>query len=194
MAIVPGRKPFKRYYFKILIMSIKKLIQEHTPKELAESIVFPVKLTAKQKKEADSQLKEARKKNQSEMTAKDRLISKVLQFRFQLEDYLRSENFNPKLTFSYFLKEYVNLLDKKRKIFAQEIDIAETELSQLINNHRLPSENIIIRLEIHSNNTIPAIAWFKLIEKEKEHGIKTNKVLRQQEKKYVSNKIDVNFG
>jgi plasmid maintenance system antidote protein VapI len=117
-----------------------------------------------------------------------------MQFKFEIEDYLNSKSFNPELTFGYFLKAYVDLQNKKRKSFAQEIDIDETELSQFINRHRTPNDNIIIRLEIHSNNSIPAVTWYKLIEKEREHQIRTNKVIRQQEKKYVTNKLPVHIG
>ena len=36
-------------------MSYKKLLQEYTPKELAEAFVFPVKLPPKKQREADQQ-------------------------------------------------------------------------------------------------------------------------------------------
>lgn len=166
---------------------------KHTPGELAEAYIYPVTLTPAQKKEAGKQLKAARAKVQSEMTAEDKLTSDILQLRFQLEDYLNNEKFDPKLKFSYFLKAYVQLLNKKRKVFAREINIDETELSQLINDHRHPSENIIIRLELHSNKAIPAIAWYKLIEREKEHYIITNKTIRKQEEKHVSNRLTVDI-
>ena len=174
-------------------MSTKKIMEQYTNDEIAESFVITEKLSAKQRKEADWQLKKARKKVQSEMTEEERLVSKVLQFKFQIEDYLNNVNFNPAFTFGYFLGEYVNLLNKKRRNFAKEIDIDETELSQLINKHRLPNENIIVRLEIHSNNSIPAVTWFKLIEKEKEHALRTNRALRQQERKFVTNRLGVNI-
>ncbi|MFC0186624.1 hypothetical protein SAMN04515674_106238 [Pseudarcicella hirudinis] len=163
----------------------------YTPEELAEAYVYPAALTPAQKGEADNQLKAARAKVQSEITAADKLMSDILQLRFRLEDYLNTGEFDPKLKFSYFLKEYVQLLNKKRKVFAQEINIDETELSQLINDHRYPGENIIIRLELHSNKAIPAIAWYKLIEREKEHYIITNKTIRKQEEKNVSNRLTV---
>ena len=172
-------------------MSIKKLFEKFTPEELVESFVFPVKLTTKQRKEAEIQLKEAREKTQSEMTENDRLISRLLQFKFQLEDYLDSKDFNPSLTFSYFLREYVNLLNKKRKVFAEEISIDETMLSQLINMHRMPPDYMAIRLELHSNNILPAEYWYKLVEKERAYQIKTDKTLRKKEMKYVHSKLAV---
>lgn len=59
--------------------------------------------------------------------------------------------------------------------------------------HRSPNDNIFVRLEIHSNNYIPAVSWYKLLEKEKEHSLENNKALRQQERKHVSGKLSVNF-
>ncbi len=175
-------------------MTTKKIIAKFTDAEIADSFVISEKITAKQKKAADLQLGDARKKQQSLMTEKERLLLRLLQLKFHIEDHLSSKDFNPKYTFGYFLSAYVSLLNRKRKHFAQEIDIAETELSQLINRHRAPSEYIFIRLEIHSNNSIPAVVWYKLIEKEKEYSLMTNKALRQQEKKYVTNKIQVSIG
>jgi len=172
-------------------MSIKKLLEEYTPEELAESFVFPVKLTARQKKEADIQLQEARAKTQSEMTEKGRLVSRLLQLRFRLEDYLNKKDFDAGLTFSYFLKEYVNLVSKKRKDFAEEISIDETLLSQFINMRRMPPDYMAIRLELHSNKIIPAEYWYRLVEKEREHQIKTDTNLRKKEMKYVHSTLAV---
>src|SRR5688500_13658373 len=111
-------------------MSYKKLLKQHTPEELADAFVFPVKLTAKQKKEAALQLAAARKKTQAEMSENTRLSLRLYHLKFHLEDYLESKDFNPELTFGSFLKKYVELLDKKRKDFAEEISIDETMLSQ----------------------------------------------------------------
>ena len=172
-------------------MSKKGIMEKFSAEEVVESFVITQKVGGKQKKAADHQLREAREKAQAEMSEKDRLSLKLMQFKFEIEDYLNSERFNPKLTFGYFLKEYVNLQEKKRKNFAKEIDINETELSQLINKHRIPNENIIVRLEIHSNNSIPAVTWYKLVEREKEYALRTNRALRQQEKKFVTNKLPV---
>lgn len=174
-------------------MNTKEEKIKHTSEELAEAYVYPVRLTAEERKEADKQLKTARANIQSEMTAEDKLTADILQLRFRLEDYLSSDEFDPKQKFSHFLKEYVQLLNIKRKEFAREINIDETELSQLINAHRLPSDNIIFRLEIHSNNAIPAITWYKVIEREKEYNIITNKVIRKQEEKNVFNRLTVDI-
>jgi len=174
-------------------MKNKKLSQEHTREEFADAIVFPVTLTSARKKQAAEQLAAARKKGQKEMTGNDRLALQLFQLKFQLEDYIENKEFNPDLTFGHFLRQYVDLLQVKRKVFAAEISIDETMLSQFINMHRMPPEYIAIRLEIHSNNAIPATYWFKLVEKQREHKLKTDKGLRRKEHKYVHRKLAVNF-
>ena len=69
-------------------MNTKKAQVKHTSQELAKAYVYPAALTPQQKNTADHQLKAARAKVQSEMTAANKLTSEILQFRFRLEDYL----------------------------------------------------------------------------------------------------------
>lgn len=174
-------------------MKNKKVSQKHTAEELADAIVFPVTLTPAQKKEAAEKLAAARKKGQEEITENDKLSLRLFQLKFQLEDYIQNKEFNSDLTFGHFLKQYVDLLQVKRKDFADDISIDESLLSQFINMHRMPPEYIAVRLEIHSNNAIPATYWFKLVEKQKEHELKTNKELRRKENKNVHRKLAVNL-
>lgn len=174
-------------------MSQKKSRNEKSPGELASSFVFPVKLSEKQKKEAAAQLELARKERRLAATDKDKLISGLLSLRFQLEDYINGNTFNPDLSFGYFLGEYVGLLEKKRKVFAEEISIDETLLSQLINLKRDPPDYVTVRLELHSNRAIPADYWYRLVEKKKEHFIKTDKSIRKKEKQFVQNKLNVHI-
>jgi hypothetical protein len=174
-------------------MRTKKLSTKHTAEELAEAIVFPITLTQIQKKEAREQLAAARKSGRDKLTEGNRLSLDILQLKFQLEDYIQNKDFNPELTFGHFLKKYVDLLHVKRKQFADEISIDETLLSQFINQHRTPPDYMAIRLEIHSNNSIPATYWFKLVEKQREHELNTDKELRRKENKNVHRKLAVSF-
>jgi len=80
---------------------------------------------------------------------------------------------------------------KINKHFAEDIHIEETELSQILNNHRAPSEKTIVRIGLQSG--IPALYWYKLIEKQKEHALETDLLLHESEAKYVKNKLDVKF-
>ncbi len=48
-------------------MSLKRIFKKYTAEEIAEAMIIPVKLTPKQKQEADRQLAEYRAKRRTEM-------------------------------------------------------------------------------------------------------------------------------
>lgn len=170
-------------------MKKSNINNKYTDKELAESFVFRSKLTPAQKAESNEELRVKRQQLRQSVTPKEVLLSRLLQLKFQMEDYLENPNHDSKRSFSYFLKGYLEMLNKKNKEFASDIDINPTELSQILNNHRFPGEKVIIRLEIHSNKIIPAIMWHRLIEKEKEYQIINDSELRAREKNHVRNHI-----
>lgn len=172
-------------------MTVKQILKNYDPEEIASSFVLPVKLTKKQRLEADKQLAEARKKYREQAAMKEYLKANLLQLRLQLQDYVKSEQYDPNKRFGEFLKAYLVITNKKSNEFAGEINIHETLVSQLINNHREPNEDIMVRLEIHSNNNIPAHYWYMLVQKEKINQLKTDKGLRKREKKFVMYKVKV---
>lgn len=55
----------------------------------------------------------------------------------------------------------------------------------MINGHRFPPDYIAIRLEIYSDNKIPAALWIRLVEMQRLHEITNNKELRKKEKQFV---------
>jgi transcriptional regulator with XRE-family HTH domain len=170
-------------------MKRSKLKAKYTFRELSEDFVFRTKLPAEEKKNSDALLRELRKKDRAKATPKELLLSRLLQLKYQMEDYLINDDYKSEQSFGFYLREYLTSLNMKFKDFAEDISIDKTELSQILNDHRRPSEKIIIRLEIHSAKAIPAIMWFKLLEKEKEHEFLTNTVIRKQEGKYVKNRL-----
>jgi len=172
---------------------INKQFAGMSNEDIADAFILPQKLTKKQGTSAALELAAARKKRQEEMTEADKLTANLFQLKFQLEDYIKNEGFDAEKTFGYFLKKYLHLGNKKRNEFAAEIGIHETLLSQLINNHREPGNNIIIRLELHSSNVIPAAWWYRLVEKEKEYFIQTNRQLRKNERKFVKKRLAVSL-
>lgn len=166
-------------------MKTNKLKKKYTNEELAESFVFRNKLTEKQNAEARNQLAVARQKVKKERTAGEEYEARLLQLRYQMEDYLKSSQYDERLSFSHFLRTYIRLSYKIYKDFAKDINIDATELSQILNSHRNPNERTFIKLEIHSNNIISAVTWYKLIGKEKTRELETNKALREEERKLV---------
>lgn len=167
--------------------ALKNLEKKYTPAEIAEAFIFPGSEEGKEGRlEA---LRQFRKEREAKRTDKDRLIAKLLQLRFQIEHAIQSKDYDKKLHFGFFLKEYISRLEKKNKEFASEVDVDPTELSLFINRRRDPPEKFIIRLEIHSNKNFPAIMWYKLIEKEKEYQLMHDKELRLKEREHVTGKL-----
>ena len=169
-------------------MKRKKIADKYTGKELAESFVFRNQLDEKEQEKTAGDIAEARAKLKQRSTKDHNLRFRILQLKYQMEDYIQ-QPFDKNYTFGYFLKTYVTTLNLKRYQFAEEISIDETYLSQIINRHRSPSEEIIIRLELHSRNLINALTWYKLLEKEKENEIATNRLIREKERKFVKGTI-----
>lgn len=170
---------------------MKKKQQKHLEKNELDGLILTRALTKREHVKAKNDLTLARQRVQSGLNEQDRLAAKILQFKLKLKDYLKQDKFDPKMRFSSCLLEYVHIQDKKHRTFAEEIDINEVELSQVINQHRTPPEYLIIRLEIHSNNNIPANWWYRLIEKENEHHICTDFNMREKQKKHVRKKLEV---
>jgi plasmid maintenance system antidote protein VapI len=173
--------------------SYKEIEKKFTPEEITESLVFPGTKDKKEREEIISEFRDIRKTMSDEQKEESKTISRLLQLKFLIEDYLNTNSFNKNYYFGYFLKEYVARLEKKSKEFADEIDVDPTELSQVINKHRKPTDKLIFRLEIHSNRNFPALMWFKLLEKERAYELMHNKGVIESEKKHVKRKLEFSF-
>ncbi|HUX83666.1 MAG TPA: hypothetical protein VMV20_00405 [Chitinophagaceae bacterium] len=169
--------------------SLKKIEQEYTPEEIAESFVFPGSKAPGEREAMLEAFRQHRKKVSNKQSDKTKLISLLLQLKFMIEDYLISEKFNKDYFFGYFLKEYIIRLEKKNNQFASEINVDPTELSQVINRRRRPTEKLIFRLEIHSNRNFPALMWFKLLEKDRAYELKHHGEIIDKERKNVKEQL-----
>lgn len=169
----------------------KKLRKKYTDAEIAEAYLFPSTKSRKQQEKDAREIGAYLTKLRASRTPEEQLYIdrsvKMTQLSMEMSDYIGSKRYDSGKRFSYFLMKYIEMLQKKNKDFAKDISITSVELSQLLNNHRNPNIKILIRLELHSNNDIPAYLWFKVLEKEKEHEIISNKELRKQEMKFVRN-------
>lgn len=161
------------------------LLKKYGAEELAGSFVFPAENSGRDEANSTKGLQEILAERRASMTPAVKQKAQLMQLRFQIEDYLKENRFNRRKTFGYFLKSYITILDKKSNEFAEEIDIKPAELSQYINNHRTPPQPVMIRLELHSKNIIPAIHWYRLAENRKLHELMTDKMLRREQRKYV---------
>lgn len=169
---------------------MKKTFEKLSAKEQAESFVFRNNLTGKDNLIEAGAIATAREELKNKKGRDNSIRFKLLQLKFQMEDFINNP-LDDRNSFGTFLKQYIEAINVKQFQFADEISIDKTYLSQLINQHRSPSEEVMIRLEIHSRNIINAVTWFKLAEREKEIEIRTNKTIRQKEKRYVKTLVGV---
>lgn len=171
-------------------MKTKNIYEKYSHEEIADSVVFKNPLSEKEEKEASNELAEARRKNREKLTDNQKLYAKVLQLRFLMEDYAKSEVYDENKSFAFFLKTYIQFSYKIHKNFADDINLKQTELSLILNEHRLPNEKTIVRLEIHSDNVIPALSWYRIVEKQREHELEKDIKFKQEQKKYVKNHLE----
>ena len=93
--------------------------------------------------------------------SKDQIIrAKLLQLKLKMDEYLKKPVYDNRNYFSEFLESYVDIIYSKRSVFAKDIDIAPVSLSQVINNHREPKEEFILRLMIHSEMVYKNVCEF----------------------------------
>lgn len=167
---------------------------KHTLQEIAEAHIIPAKLSAKQKQEADNAFSDFVKQRREAMTDEERCLSRLLQLKYQIEDYLKEPiDSKQKYTFGYFLGKYINSLEIQKSEFSKALDLHVTKLSRLLNNYDEPNIKLFYRLEEHSNNLIPAIDWYRLLAREREITFLGDKKLKTAEKRRVKQKVKLHF-
>ena len=105
-------------------------------------------------------LMEARLMRMKNLSKEQIIRAKLLQLKLKMEEYLKNPVYDKRNGFSEFLESYVDTIYSKRSDFAKDIDIAPVSLSQVINNHREPKEDFIMRLMIHSEMAYKNVCVF----------------------------------
>jgi len=117
--------------------------------------------TSKKNKEADGKaLMEARLKRMNNLSEDQIARAKLLQLKFKMEEYISKPVYQDNNFFTEFLAIYIDTIYSKRSDFAKDIDITPILLSKIINNHREPRDEFMMRLMIHSEKTYKNICEF----------------------------------
>ena len=117
----------------------------------------------KSKKEHKSEatdLMEARLERMKNLSKDQITKAKLLQLKLKIDEYIENPVQGNQKYFSYFLKLYIDSIYSKRSNFAKDIDVAPVSLSQVINNHREPQEEFILKLMIHSEKVFKNVCKF----------------------------------
>jgi len=106
-------------------------------------------------------LMQARLERMKNLSKEEILRAKLMQLKLKMENYLRGEAGEQQIHFAYFLATYVDALYTKRSEFAMDINVTPVFLSQVINRHREPKEEFILKLMLHSEKAFKGISDFQ---------------------------------
>lgn len=163
----------------------KKLREQYSDEELAESIMIPEELNEEEEKQVREEFIKWRLKKRQEMSGQEKILSGLLSIKYQIKSYVDSSEFNDDKRLSSFLHKYLEVVNRNQKTLAEEIDIHPSRLNRIIKGKEKIGKSIAYRLEIHSGELIPAIYWWRLMQKEVEQEILTEEKERAVEKKHV---------
>lgn len=129
--------------------------------------------TSKEKEQDSIALMQARLDRMKNLPREQVLQAKLLQLKLKMEDYLKEPVYDNQDHFSNFLESYVDAIYSKRSEFAKDINITPVFLSQVINSHREPNDEFILKLMIHSEKVFKHVGefhqktWYQLYYHEK---------------------------
>lgn len=166
-----------------------KLRETYSDAEIAEGYMIPETLTDEEAQVEAEAFRKMRFEMLSKRTDEQRMLSEVTRLRIKINEYLKEGVFLESKSFGNILDEYIRILNRSRKVFAEEIDLHYTKLSRIINGKEVPSISLIYRLEQHTAELIPAIYWWKLLTRQQEQAIQADKEQRKIEQKRVKNKL-----
>ena len=164
-----------------------KLREQYTEEEIAEFAMLPEQLSTEEAQKARKEFVRLRMKRRQELSAKDKLLSGLLSIKYQIKSYVSSEDYKEDKSFGNFLKKYIEVTGRKQKELAEEIDVHPSRLNRILRGKEKIGKSIAYRLENHSGELIPALYWWKLMQKEVEEEIMTEQEEREIEKKHVKN-------
>ncbi len=167
----------------------KKLRQQYTDEEIAESFFIPADLTENERKAADEEMWAFRKKRLQSRTKEQKIYADLLQICYQMKEYVESTLFDEEQSVAVYLREYLRVTGKNQKQLSEDLSIHKTRLSRILHKRERLTLALAYRLEEHSGNLIPAIYWWKLVQKEIEADILNNPDAKLKEAKLVKNAV-----
>jgi hypothetical protein len=115
----------------------------------------------KEKKQDSVTLMQARLDRMKNLPKEQVIRAKLLQLKLKMENYLKEPVYNNQHHFAYFLETYIDAIYSKRKEFANDINVTPVFLSKIINSHREPKEDFILKLMIHSEKVFEKMGEFQ---------------------------------
>lgn len=116
---------------------------------------------SKKERESDSLvLMQARLERMKNLSERDITRAKLLQLKLKMDKYLQESTHDTQYNFATFLKTYIDTLYSKRNQFAKDISVKPVLLSQIVNKHREPKKDFLLKLMIHSEKAFNNVCDF----------------------------------
>lgn len=106
-------------------------------------------------------LMEARLARMKNLSGDQMIRAKLMQLKLKMEEYIKKPVCVEGERFSGFLKAYIDTIYTNRSSFAKDVDITPVSLSQVINGHRPPKDEFMLKLMIHSEKVFENIGKFR---------------------------------
>ncbi len=117
--------------------------------------------SSKKERQVDGKaLMEARLRKMQNVSEDQIIKAKLLQLKLNMEEYIKKPVYKDHNFFTEFLTIYIDTIYSRRNNFAKDINITPVRLSQVLNNHRDPKEEFMLRLMIHSEKTYKNVCQF----------------------------------
>jgi hypothetical protein len=107
-----------------------------------------------------SALMEARLRRMKLLSNDQITKAKLLQLKLKMEEFINHPVYDNHNHFLNFLTFYIDSIYSKRSIFAKDINVGPVSLSQVLNNHREPKQEFILKLMIHSERVYKDVCSF----------------------------------
>ena len=116
--------------------------------------------TEKEREHDSISLMQGRLERMKNLPKEQILRAKLLQLKLKMENYLKEPVYDNQNHFAHFLESYVDSIYSKRSEFAKDINVTPVFLSKVINSHREPKEEFILKLMIHSEKVFEHVGEF----------------------------------
>lgn len=171
--------------------SYESLSKQYDDDELAESFVFPSQLEGEEKEAAHTEFLKLRMELLKNMTSEEIMFGELTRMKLLQNDYFKSDSYDTGMSFTAQLKDYMRITRKSQAELCTDIGIEKTKLSKLVNGKIRPNAELMFRLEKHSQNTVPALNWYRVYLKDLEQELKENTELKQAQYKFVKSSINL---
>lgn len=105
-------------------------------------------------------LMEARLERMKRLPKEEVLRAKLMQLKLNMETYLKAPVYDNHNHFVHFVQRYVDAVYTKRSDFAKDVNVTPVFLSHVINRHREPTEEFILKLMVHSEKVFKHVGDF----------------------------------